>query len=240
MNGLYDMHCHIIPGVDDGAKTLHDSMEILKNERAQGVENIILTPHFRMNMFETSRDVVEKNYRVLVEKAREEFPEIKFYLGCEFHSNHDMMDMLRAEPRFRMCGTRYVLLEFSSSHDTGYIRNRAYTLISSGFTPVIAHGERYSPVYRHIDFAEELCDMGAMLQLNANSVLGLDGFGMKMFCRKMLKRGLVSFIGSDAHNTSDRSTHIGECADFVEKKYGSHTARKIFVHNPQLFTADQL
>ena len=151
-----------------------------------------------------------------------------------------MTDMLRVDPRYRMCGTRYVLLEFSSAHDTGYIRNRAYTLISSGFTPVIAHCERYSPIYRHIDFAEELSNMGAMLQVNANSILGIDGFGMKMFCRKMLKKGLVDFIGSDAHNTSDRGTHIGECADFVERKYGSHTARRIFIHNPQMFTADQL
>ena len=70
MNGLYDMHCHIIPGVDDGAKTLSESMDILRDEHAQGVENIILTPHFRMNMFETSRDVVEKNYRDLVDMAR--------------------------------------------------------------------------------------------------------------------------------------------------------------------------
>ena len=64
------MHCHIIPGVDDGAKTLSESMDILRDERAQGVENIILTPHFRMNMFETSRDVVEKNYRDLVDMAK--------------------------------------------------------------------------------------------------------------------------------------------------------------------------
>lgn len=136
------MHCHIIPGVDDGAKTLSESMDILRDEHAQGVENIILTPHFRMNMFETSRDVVEKNYRDLVDMAKKEYPGMKFYLGCEFHSNLDMTDMLRADPRYRMCGTRYILLEFSSAHDTGYIRNRAYTLISSGFTPVIAHCER--------------------------------------------------------------------------------------------------
>ena len=159
---------------------------------------------------------------------------MKLYLGCEFHVNHDMTDMLRQEPRYRMCGTRYVLLEFSSAHDMGYIRNRAYTLISSGYTPVIAHCERYGPIYRHADFAEELCDMGAMLQLNADSIIGLDGFGMKMFCRKLLKRGLVSFVGSDAHNTSDRSSHIGQCADFIEKKYGSQTAREIFIHNPRM------
>lgn len=234
MKRLFDMHCHIIPGVDDGAGTLSDSMEILRAERAQGVTDIILTPHFRRNMFETSRDVVENNYRILVDKAAEEFPEIKMYLGCEYHANHDMSDMLRKDFRYRMCGTRYVLLEFSSAHDALYIKNGAYTLISSGFTPIIAHCERFRPIYKHIDFAEELCDMGAMLQLNANSVLGLDGFGMKMFCRKMLKRELVSFIGSDAHNTGDRATHLGECADFVEKKYGSHTAKKIFVKNPEL------
>lgn len=238
MNGLYDMHCHIIPGVDDGAETISDSMEILRDERAQGVENIILTPHFRINMFEISRDVVERNYRTLAESAKNEFPEMKLYLGCEFHSSHEMTDMLRADPRFRMCGTCYVLLEFSSAHDAGYIRNGAYALISSGFTPIIAHCERYSPIYKRMEFARELCDMGALLQINASSVLGIDGFGMKMFCRKMLKKGLVSFIGSDVHNTGDRSTHIGECADYVEKKYGTHVAREIFIHNPKMLISD--
>jgi protein-tyrosine phosphatase len=234
------MHCHIIPGVDDGAKTMEDAFDIIRDELAQGVTNVIMTPHFRMNMFETTRDVVETNFRRLVKKAGQEFPEMKFYLGCEFHANHDMTDMLRGDLRYRMCGSRYVLLEFSSAHDMGYIRNRTYTLVSSGFTPVIAHCERYGPIYRHIDFAEELTDMGAMLQLNADSVLGMDGFGMKMFCRKMLKKGLVSFVGSDAHNTTDRSTHIGECADYIEKKYGSHMARRIFVSNPQLLIGDEL
>ena len=148
--------------------------------------------------------------------AKKEYPGMKFYLGCEFHSNLDMTDMLRADPRYRMCGTRYILLEFSSAHDTGYIRNRTYALISSGFTPVIAHCERYRPVYRHIEFAEELCDMGAMLQINANSVLGMDGFGMKMFCRKMLKKGLVSFIGSDAHKAENIGMNFKMAKDLVE------------------------
>ena len=233
MGGYFDMHCHIIPEVDDGSDLLEESLAILDMEVRAGVTDIILTPHFRREMFEADRDFVEAQYNLLQEAATKEFPGLHLYLGCEYHSNHDMHEMLRTDPRYRMIGTSYVLLEFSQAHSGSYIREQTYSLISRGFRPIIAHCERNRPISGNIKLAEELVDMGAELQVNADSVIGRDGWGIKRFCRKLMKLGLLSYIGSDAHNMTDRRCHMGECIDYVEKKMGHDYADLIMRRNPQ-------
>ena len=227
------MHCHIIPKVDDGSELLEESLALLDTEVRAGVTDIILTPHFRLEMFEADRDYVEAQYELLKSAAAEIFPDLHLYLGCEYHSNHDMHEMLRADPRYRMIGTNYVLLEFSQAHNGSYIREQTYSLVSRGFRPIIAHCERYRPISANIKLAEELVDMGAELQVNADSVIGRDGWGIKRFCRKLMKLGLLSYIGSDAHNMTDRRCHMGECIAYVEKKMGSEYADLIMRRNPQ-------
>ncbi len=233
MNKMFDMHCHIIPDVDDGSKSLDESLAMLAEERRQGVTDIILTPHLRIGMFETPRDRVERHFNYLRHAAREHFPEMNLYLGCEFHSNMDMTEMLRSDPRYRMIGTDFVLLEFSGAHSGEYIKERTYSLIARGYRPIIAHCERYRPVFTSIRFAGELVDMGAELQVNADTVTGRDGFSMKRFASKLMKEGLLSYVGSDAHNTRDRATHIGEARAYIERKAGESYARRLFEKNPQ-------
>ena len=233
MGRYFDMHCHIIPKVDDGSELLEESLALLDTEVRAGVTDIILTPHFRLEMFEADRDYVEAQYELLKSAAAEIFPDLHLYLGCEYHSNHDMHEMLRADPRYRMIGTDYVLLEFSQAHNGSYIREQTYSLVSRGFRPIIAHCERYRPISANIKLAEELVDMGAELQVNADSVIGRDGWGIKRFCRKLMKLGLLSYIGSDAHNMTDRRCHMGECIAYVEKKMGSEYADLIMRRNPQ-------
>ncbi len=233
MDKMFDMHCHIIYDVDDGARSLEESLAILREERRQGVTDIILTPHLRLGMFEASRDRVERHFKVLRHEAREHFPEMNLYLGCEFHSNMDMTDMLAEDARYRMAGTDYVLLEFSGAHPADYIRERTYSLISHGYRPIIAHCERCHPIYSSLRFAGELFDMGAELQVNADTVCGREGWSMKRFAVKLMKEGLLSYVGSDAHNLRDRAVHIGEARTYIEKKAGGSYARRLFEINPQ-------
>ena len=233
MGGYFDMHCHIIPEVDDGSDSIEESLAILDTEVRAGVTNLILTPHFRPEMFEADRDFVEDQYMLLKNAAAEVFPGLHLYLGCEYHSNHDMHEMLRTDPRYRMIGTNYVLLEFSQAHSGSYIREQTYSLISRGFRPIIAHCERYRPISSNIKLAEELVDMGAELQINADSVIGRDGWGIKRFCRKLMKLGLISYIGSDAHNMTDRRCHMAECIDYVNRKMGTDYTDRVFRRNPK-------
>lgn len=235
MKGIYDIHCHIVPGVDDGAKDLKTSVRMLQKEYDDGVRNIIATPHFRYDMFEPSLEQVKKQF-LRVRKAAAEIGEdgIQMYLGCELHSSMDMTDCLKKGERLTMSGSRYVLTEFRTSDEKSYIRERVQALIRKGYYPIIAHVERYHSVVKNgLDFIDELRDMGAYIQMNADSIIGEDGFMIKRFCKKVIKEEMLDFVGSDGHDLARRTPHIGKCYDKIEKMMGTDYADMIFISNPE-------
>lgn len=233
MIGMTDMHCHIIPGVDDGAQSENDVKELLQREYDSGVRTIILTPHYRKGMFETDLDTVIRNATLVKQMALDMQLDMEVYLGCEYHANNDMIEELNQIECYRMNGGKYVLVEFSSGHSYMKIRNWIYQLITSGYKPIIAHVERYPMVTDKMENLEELIRLGAKLQVSSGAVLGQHGFGAKLFTRKLLKKGMVHFIGSDAHDTEDRSPNLDLCAAFVTKKFGEAYAKEIFIKNPR-------
>lgn len=237
-SGIYDIHCHIVPGVDDGASGYEETRKLLQMEYDQGVRNIIATPHFRFCMFETSLSKVKEQFALVEQAAAEVSSDLHVYLGCEFHANMEMVQMLRSGEVSTMAGSRYVLVEFSQSSEATYIKERLYSLISRGYKPIVAHIERYNAMRQDLDLVEELIDMGAGMQINADSIIGKEGFGTKRFCRKLMKYDLVDFVGSDCHNLSRRVSRIGEAYAYTAKKMGSDYADHLFVENPQKILQD--
>lgn len=229
----YDMHCHLVPDVDDGSDSVEESIGILHREYADGVRTVIITPHYRRGMFETSRRRVREQFALLREAADGDagLRGLRLFLGCEFHYNSDAVRMLRAEPAYVMPDGWHVLLEFSSMHSAREIRDGTYDLLAGGFKPVIAHVERY-PAVADPAKIDELRKMGAEIQVNADAVLGIDGFGTKRFCAKLIADGLVDYIGSDAHNMRDRAPHLGKCAARVEKKFGADVRKRLMEEDP--------
>lgn len=232
MQKIADMHCHILPGVDDGAKSMDMAMDLLKTEYDQGVHAAILTPHYRKRMFETDEPSVRTQFEYLCRSVNAAIPGMKLYLGCELHASMDMVEMIRKRNQFCMAGTYYVLVEFSTGDSKSYIRERLYQLLSAGYKPIIAHAERYKSVMGDLDFAEELADMGALIQVNADSIIGKDGRKVKKFCLKLMRYDLLDFVGSDAHNLSDRPPRLAECAAYIGKKMGEEYRDKIMLQNP--------
>lgn len=233
IEGIFDIHCHIIPSVDDGAADFREAEELLRMEYAQGVRSIIVTPHFRIGMFETSQERIKRQFLILKKVAGRISHNLNLYLGCEFHANMEMIEMLQSGRGTTMADSRYILTEFSHAAPASYIRERLYSLILHGYMPVAAHVERYEAARRHIDFVGELIDMGALIQMNADSVIGAEGFGVRRFCHKLLKNGMVHFIGSDCHGTTRRIPKIGMAYDHIFKKFGRSCAEELFIRNPQ-------
>ena len=127
-----------------------------------------------------------------------------------------------------------MLVEFSSRHNFVQIRNWIYELVKAGFRPIIAHVERYHSVVKNgLDFIDELRDMGAYIQMNADSIIGEDGFMIKRFCKKVIKEEMLDFVGSDGHDLARRTPHIGKCYDKIEKMMGTDYADMIFISNPE-------
>lgn len=231
MTGLFDIHCHLLPDVDDGSDSLEETIKMLEMEYEQGVRTIFATPHFRRRMFEPTMTKVMEKYEAVKKEA--DRIGIELYLGCEYHVNMDMAEVLRKGERPTMAGSPYVLTEFSGAAECDYVRERCFSLLSNGFIPLIAHIERYPSVVKNIGFIVELSEMGARISVNAESILGKEGYSIKRFCKKLIKEDLLDFIGSDAHGVHHRTPQIGACAELLAKKYGEDYTMRIMKENPE-------
>ncbi len=233
---MIDIHSHIIFGVDDGAKDIEETKKILIDSYNQGVETIILTPHRRKNMFETPNSVINKHFEKVKAIAKEVAEDLNVYLGSEIYYTYDVLEKLESGEYVTLAGSNYVLIEFRYS--ISY--NELYTAISNilllGFTPVIAHIERYKCLYNGKDRVKELVDSGCFVQVNAESVLKSKLFGdnlrtYKKRVKKLLRENLVHFIASDVHNTSSRKCYMSLAYETISRNYGEDRARKLFVEN---------
>ena len=237
MKGLYDIHCHILPGVDDGARNMEESLWMLNKEYQEGVRHVILTPHFRYDMFEPHMNIVTRQFMQLRRAAMNIGDEgMRLYLGCELHSSMDMVECLKKGRRLTLAGSRYVLVEFSNGDEKNYIEERVRSLLMNGFIPIIAHVERYKATRNDIGFLTELKDMGAHIQVNADTISGQDGFGAKTFARKVMKHGLLDFVGSDGHRKTERIPEIGKCVAKMEKTMGSEYGKNMLAKTPGKIT----
>lgn len=233
MQGLIDMHCHIIPGVDDGAQNMEMAARMLQMEYRNGVSAVILTPHYRKGMFETPQHVIDGQFEKLYRMTARARRGVQVYLGCEYHTNQGMVQDLRSGRRPTLAGSGYVLVEFSSAHGYAVIRNQVYELIAAGYRPIIAHAERYPCLVKEPALVEELCDLGAEIQLTSGCVLGEDGWRLKWFCNRLLKEKKVQYVASDAHDLRQRIPNLQKCAIYLEKKFGRRFAEQILIRNPQ-------
>lgn len=226
-----DIHNHTLFGVDDGAKTIENAMAMLYDAKAQGAESIILTPHYRHGMFGYPLDKVLANFKEL--KAAADSIGLNLFLGCEYHVNSGIAEALNTGRCKTLAGGDYVLTEYSYETEYSYIVEHTHRLLSCGYFPVIAHVERYKCLTKKPALCAELSNMGALIQVNADSVLGLDGWATERFCKKLLKNEWADVIASDTHDRKERACHMGECKALVAKKYGSEYAERLFVTNPK-------
>ena len=221
---MIDIHCHVLYDVDDGAKDKETSKTMLDRMAGEGVSAVIATPHFRHHMFSYPLEKIDEAYEEM--KAYAAQKKIDLRLGCEYHVDGEIFDNL-SDHRVHTVGN-YVLSEFSYSADFPLILTYTQDLIMRGWKPIIAHAERCKVFQRKVKLVEEILDAGALIQINANSLLGIDGRTVKKTSRKLLDMEVVDFIASDAHDLGERASHLRECFDFVKKRYGRETADLLF------------
>ena len=231
-----DIHNHTLFGVDDGPKEIEESVAMLQSAYEQGIEAIILTPHYRHGMFAYPKDRIEENFSELKLEAGE--IGIELYLGCEYHVNSRIVEAVDSGRCRSLAGTDYVLTEYSYETEYSYIAEYTAKLTACGYIPVIAHVERYGCFLKKPQLCAELSNHGAMIQLNADSVLGLDGRMAEHFCKKMLKNEWADIIASDAHGIRQRENHMEHCYQHVVKKFGEEYAHRLFYRNPKKIIRD--
>lgn len=224
MSAFIDVHCHILPGVDDGAPDLETTRCMLRKAWDDGIRCIIATPHYREGFAETDIWKIFEKYKVTAREARQIDPSFQVVLGNELFYRSDLTELLQQKKAFTMALSKYVLVEFFPYVSYRDLGNALRELQYGGFWPILAHVERYDCILSEPERVEELIDMGVYIQVNAMSVTGENGGRTKRFVHRLLKEAQVHLIGTDAHSMRTRKPAMKKCMQIISKKYGTDYA----------------
>ena len=230
---LHDVHCHIMYGVDDGAKDKEQSARMLEIAYKEGIRNIILTPHYRHPYEEEEKEIVEKRFRKLKAYVEKKYSDMNLYMGNEIFYYNGVEKDLQSGNASTMAGSRYVLLEFMPGAPYSYVKGAVSAMFRNDYIPILAHIERYECFLKDFEKVWEIKERGALIQVNAKSIMGGHGGKEKRFCRKLIKHDLINFVGTDAHRDDTRKPEINKCFQWVLRKYGEDYAKYIFEINPR-------
>lgn len=206
---MIDIHTHILYGVDDGAKTIEESLCLLQHQYEIGVNKVVLTPHYgeKFGLIDSS-DIRERFY-TLQESVKKQIPEMELYLGSEiFYKVGESLEWLRAGQALTMNDTKYVLIEFNVNESFGQMKRSVEELLFAGYRPIIAHVERYEAVKRDIENALVLSECGAYMQVNMESVTGGFFDPHWKLVKKLLQMTCVQFVASDCHHMEKRNPNL--------------------------------
>lgn len=231
--GYYtDIHSHIMPGVDDGAVNMEQSVRMLQIAEENCIGKIILTPHNKPHTKNASLEILEQQMGKLQKKISEYSLNVQLFLGTEIYYRDSAADLLDDGSICTMAGSDYVLIEFSPADEYSYICRALSKIQDYGYKPILAHVERYDSVTRNsLTRALELRRSGVLLQLNAGSIMGASGRGTQRFCRQLLKKQMADFVATDAHRDAGRAPYMAECAAYLYKKYDEHYVDELLFEN---------
>ena len=234
MDRLVDTHCHILPEVDDGARSMEETRQMLQEAYEDGIRYIIATPHHHPRRGRKSPKQLRRQLKLVREEAAQISDELRIYLGTEIYFGQDIPERLREELILTMNRTKYVLVEFSPGDPFDYICQGIQQIQMKGYEVILAHIERYQCMYKNIENVEHLKHMGVRIQVNADSITGEGGWKAKRFVRRLIDERLVFCVGTDAHDPKRRPPRMKKAAEYVEKRCGEDYARRIFFSNPRI------
>lgn len=235
---MIDIHCHILPAVDDGPHDMAETLDMCRLSLEEGVTAVFATPHLFNGMFATERDSITAAYREVTATLTAEGIPLNLYLGSDLHLTPRILEHLKGEEALTLNGGRYFLLEPSFRLLPPNLGETVFSLISEGFVPIITHPERNDQFLRKEERLLELLGLGALCQVTAMSVIGEFGQACQQFSRKLMEAGAVHFIASDAHSAGWRRPGMAAALKVAEGLIGPEGARKLVLDNPQAVVND--
>lgn len=238
---MIDLHCHILPGVDDGAETMEDACEMAYMAYLSGVTTIVATPHCMPGRFENYQT---EEYEQAIAALQRELTQCRIPVtilpGAEAFAGDTLLEKLVDKQVPSLNGTNYLLTEFSFEEDIDIANSYLEQMVSLGYRPVIAHPERFEFVQREMDVIPYWKSLGYLLQSNKGSVLGRFGRRARRVANWMLEYEYVDIIASDAHSSWSRTPHMGEIYQYLCRYYGKEYALQLLKYNPQKVIQNEL
>jgi protein-tyrosine phosphatase len=233
---MIDIHCHILPGIDDGAQNLSDSLEMAEQAVEQGIHTIIATPHYIKNRYENPKQTIFAKVEELNEAIKINNIDLKILPGQEPRIDGDLLTGIDKGEIIPLAGTSYLFIEFPSAHVPRYTEQLFYDLQRNGLIPVIVHPERNQEIIERPERLYQFIKNGALSQVTASSICGNLGKKIKSFSQQLIEFNLAHFIASDAHNIAKRGFKLQDAYRKVSSDFGTDY-EYMFKENTELLVA---
>ncbi len=231
---MYDIHCHIIPGVDDGADSISETVEMLNIAIANRTKGVFCTPHSNIpgaygNYWD---EKLEARYNAIAAEIRKRNLPIEIYKGQEIFLAGDFLQHLKDSKLLTLNGTKYVLVEFHPFEKEFSAYKKLAALISEGYVPIVAHPERYAFIIENRDAVGNIKELGCLVQLNKGSLKGRFGEDVHRTAHRMLADRIADFVASDAHSPYRRTPNLTDVHEMISTEYSADYADFLLRINP--------
>ena len=235
---MIDLHTHILPGIDDGARSLEVSLEMARIAVADGTTVMACTPHIYPGLYmNDSTGIHAARDRLQAALDAYRIP-LKLVVGADAHLVPELLDGLKSGRVPTLNGSRYFLLEPSHHVAPPMFEDSVFQIMAAGYVPVITHPERLVWIEDHYDTFVTLARRGAWLQLTAGAVVGKFGKRARYWSERLLDEGMVHLVASDAHTVSVRSPRMSDAVPLLEARVGKEETRRLLLGRPQAILDD--
>ena len=194
-----DMHSHLLPDLDDGSKTIEETVELLKRFSDLGYKKLITTPHIMGDFYKNDKNTISPALAAVKEQIKINNIPIELEAAAEYYLDEWFIEKLEKEEPLLTIGNKHVLIETSYINESSQLHKSIFLLRSLGYTPILAHPERYIYLYNSFDNFKKLYEMEVLFQINLISLNGYYSKQSKIFAEKLIDNNMVHFVGSDCH-----------------------------------------
>jgi tyrosine-protein phosphatase YwqE len=195
-----DMHSHLLPGIDDGAVDLEDSIQLILHLKEIGYKKFITTPHIFWDMYRNNNEIILEKLKLLREELVRREIDVEIEAAAEYYCDEHFEKLIEDQNLLTFGNKKYVLFEISFAAENVNMSRAIFNMRLAGYSPILAHPERYDFWHRDFSRYESMIDKDVHLQLNINSLTGQYGPDTKRISERLIDRGMVSFIGTDCHH----------------------------------------
>jgi protein-tyrosine phosphatase len=230
---MIDLHCHLLPGIDDGAPDEAVSLEMARIAVADGIRTTACTPHIYPGLYENDGAGIMERVARLQRRLQDEGIALGLTVGADAHLTPELLGRLKARTAPTLAGGRYFLLEPPHTVAPPRFAETVFGFVAAGLVPVITHPERLTWIKPHYAVFAALVQSGAWMQVTAGSLNGRFGSGAQYFGERMLDDGLVHILATDAHSARHRAPLLAEGRRAAERWVGKEEAQRLVVERPQ-------
>ena len=228
---MIDIHCHILPEVDDGSRSLNESIEMAMIAKEQGITKIVNTSHYHPDFRYKKGEELLKELEDFNNVLKENMIDIEVVIGNEIYYTKDLIKEIDELDFYTLNNSRYILIELPPTNFPKDLCNIVYELKEKNYIPVFAHVERNREVQENPELIYEVINAGAIIQVNSHSILGKSGKELQKVCNTLLNRNMVHVVGTDAHSSKRRTPIFLDAYKYVSEKYSKEMADDLFIKN---------